>query len=140
MANNYATTAQLEQFGLDSTVTATLGAGHAQAHLDAAAAWLDGKIAARYPNASLPLSSVTLEVTQCVCERAAFSLLRLKRFDSAAEGSSYEKRSEALEAWADKIAAGLVSLIGSSPAATVQPRVSSRTALGWHDDTAGDDE
>lgn len=139
MTNAYATTAQLEQFGLDSTVTATLAAGLAQAHLDAAASWLDGRIAARYPNASLPLSSVTLEVTQCVCERAAFSLLRFKKFDASAEGSSYEKRAEALDAWADKIAAGLVSLIGSSPAATVQPRLTTRTPLGWHDDAEEDE-
>ena len=139
MTNAYATTAQLEQFGLDSTVTATLAAGLAQAHLDAAASWLDGRIAARYPDASLPLSSVTLEVTQCVCERAAFSLLRFKKFDAPDEGNSYKTQSKMLDAWADKIAAGLVSLIGSSPAATVQPRLTTRTPLGWHD-TSEDDE
>lgn len=139
MSNNYATTTQLEIYALSSTVLATLPAGLAQSHLDAAAAWLDSVIAARYPSASLPLSSVSLDVTQCVCEKAAFSILRRMVFDAPSEGSSYEKRAKDLDAWADRIAAGLVHLAGSSPAATTQPRVSSRTALGWHEDEDDDE-
>jgi hypothetical protein len=82
---------------------------------------------------------VSAEVTQCVCEKAAFTILRRMQFDTPAEGSSYQKRAEQLDAWADRIAAGLVHLVGSSPAATTQPRVASRTALGWHDETEDDE-
>lgn len=139
MSNSYATTTQLETYALGPTELAALPSGLAQSHLDAAAAWLDGVIAARYPSASLPLSSVSLEVTQCVCEKAAFTILRRMKFDAPAEGSSYEKRAKDLDAWADRIAAGLVHLAGSSPAATTQPRLTSRAALGWHDETEDDE-
>lgn len=138
MSNSYATTTDLQTFGLGATELAALPAGLAQSHLDAAAAWLDGRIAARYPSASLPLSSVSAEVTQCVCEKAAFSILRRMKFDVPAEGSSYQKRADALDAWADKIAAGLAHLVGSSPVSSL-PRVSSRAPLGWHDDVEDDD-
>jgi hypothetical protein len=139
MSNNYATTVQLETYVLDESTMASLPSELAQAHLDAAAAWLDGVIASRYPSASLPLSSVTQDVTQCVCERAAFTILRRMKFDVPAEGSSYEKRATALDAWADRIAAGLVHLAGSTPAAPALPRVSTRTPLGWHDESEDDD-
>lgn len=139
MSNNYATLTDLQTYALGAEELAALPAGLAQLHLDAAAAWLDGVIAARYPSASLPLSSVSAEVTQCVCEKAAFSILRRMKFDAPAEGSSYEKRAKALETWAEQIAAGLAHLARSTPAASTLPRVSTRTPLGWHDDTSDDE-
>lgn len=134
MSNRYAALADFAVFGLASSDTMSLDSALIQSHVDASAAWLDGFITSRYPSASLPLTSVSQDVVQCVCERAAFTLLKFLKFNVPDEKSSYKARANELEIWAKRIAEGMAHLATSNPSPSQAVRVASRTPLGWHED------
>ena len=79
----YATLADMQNFGVVNTAFGQLTNPQVQAQLDAASAFANAKMAARY---SLPLLAWDVSITQAVVQIAAYQCLVLRGFDPNSPG------------------------------------------------------
>lgn len=134
----YGTTTDLTRFGLPSTALSGVTTATQEAALDAASAFADSYLRARY--GTLPLTSYGVDLTQCVCALAAETLLTTRGFDpSRANGDAITQRANTARAWLRDVSAGRAAVSGGNTTAAATPiarassapTTSSTSERGW---------
>jgi phage gp36-like protein len=101
VATSYATLADLTVYGLPATTLGQTTAAQQQAAIDAASATVDNFFNGRY---ALPLLSWDLETRARTCHIAAWNLLSVRGFNSAAGADdNIRTRYEDAMLWLDKV-------------------------------------
>lgn len=104
--SQYATLAQLDEAGLPATALASIGSPARTAALVKASGVADGYLRKRF---ALPLSAWSDDLTQVVCEIAAYNLMSVRGFNPASNADTLlAQRYQDAIAWLKDVARGLV--------------------------------
>jgi hypothetical protein len=128
----YATITDLQNYGLVGTAFGQLSTVQIQAQLDAASAWANSKMAARY---SLPLlAPFDISIVKAVVDIAAFELLKLRGFDpqNPGDAAAYAAWEAGRKFFDDVERQHAHPLVNESPRPTnqAQPQYASPLVLG----------
>lgn len=106
--SQYATTAELANFGIPAAALTGISAAIQNQHLTLASGRLDSYLRGRY---SLPLAvPYPDEVKMAVCNIAAYTLLKRRGFNPDAYDSNFRDEYLSTLEWLDKLSEGKVSL------------------------------